>query len=197
MTEWRSIPISGLEGFEVSSEGFVRNPRTETIMTPSDNGKGYQQVCLFLGRSNKPRTKTVGVHRAVAVAFLGPRPEGSHVNHKDGDKRNNSVENLEYVTPKENVRHAYANGLVTKESKVRGAIKAAATRRRLTEVQVRDLLNRAASGESRKALAAAFGLHENHLSQIVRGAIYATVAPDAPRSDGVWRLAPRKLRGAV
>ena len=56
-------------------------------------------------------SKSMYVHRLVASAFLGlpPTLQHIHVNHKDYDKGNNSVENLEYITPAENVRHSYAN----------------------------------------------------------------------------------------
>lgn len=65
------------------------------------------------------RTKTVGlrrfeyVHRLVARAFLGPPPSPKHtqINHKDGDRGNNSVANLEYATPSENMMHRYSNGI--------------------------------------------------------------------------------------
>jgi len=51
------------------------------------------------------------VHRLVAASFLGqpPSPEHSQINHRDGNGSNNAVENLEYVTPAENMAHRYAN----------------------------------------------------------------------------------------
>lgn len=51
------------------------------------------------------------VHRLVAAAFLGESEEGHVVNHKNGDRFDNRVENLEYVTQGENVKHAWDNGL--------------------------------------------------------------------------------------
>ena len=51
------------------------------------------------------------MHRIVMAAFVGICPEGYQVNHIDGNKGNNHISNLEYVTSKENVLHAYKNGL--------------------------------------------------------------------------------------
>jgi hypothetical protein len=67
---------------------------------------GYLYVCIR-GDGTK-RTKTV--HGLVAETFLGSRPITKQVNHKDCDKQNNCVSNLEYITAKENTRHADANG---------------------------------------------------------------------------------------
>jgi hypothetical protein len=47
------------------------------------------------------------VHRLVMAAFVGPLPRGHQVNHKDGNKQNNVLSNLEYVTPQQDARHKY------------------------------------------------------------------------------------------
>jgi hypothetical protein len=79
----------------------------ESIMCISKDRKGYDTVILSEGGR-----KTIKVHRLVAYAFI-PNPLGKpHVNHKDGNKSNNHVSNLEWVTPCENVRHAISTGLL-------------------------------------------------------------------------------------
>ena len=115
--EWRPIP--GYEGYyDVSSCGSVRaHPRTgeykgrwgRTAMNFSGGVKkqtkapaGYCYVSLKL--PDQPPRKCY-VHRLVMLAFVGGVPDGAQVNHLDGNKENNAVENLEYCTPLQNLRH--------------------------------------------------------------------------------------------
>lgn len=112
MEEWKAVV--GYEGwYEVSSLGRVRRIRggkgTEGIgyiLSPGVSTANRLQVVL----SRHSKQKTLPVHVLVAYAFIGPRPAGMHINHIDFDCRNNRADNLEYCTPLENARHAYANG---------------------------------------------------------------------------------------
>lgn len=88
--------------------------------------KGYRLAQLT--RVDPLVQRSVTVHSLVARAFIGPRPSGYQVNHKDGQKQNNCVANLEYVTPQDNMAHAVRHGL-----KARGERSAKA---KLTEVEV-------------------------------------------------------------
>ena len=111
------LPVPGAEGaYEVSSLGEVPkgdrwgNPGTMLcrgrLLKPWHDSNGYPTVYL----ANR---KAVNVHRLVASAFIGERDGSADVNHKDGDKQNNAVENLEWCNRKENMRHARDTGLLT------------------------------------------------------------------------------------
>ena len=103
MTEqWKDIPNTY---YQIGSCGNIRNKNNGRINVPFDrNRTGYIRAILFDGKGGKKR---YFVHRLVAQAFL-PNPENKpQVNHIDGDKTNNCVENLEWATRSENMRHAY------------------------------------------------------------------------------------------
>lgn len=116
MTEqeaWR--PVDGFGGrYEVSSWGRVRSrngrgPRGSVprLLKPMTKPEGYQHVDLYRYRTRVRRY----VHALVAEAFLGPRPDGYVVNHRSGDKADNRLLNLEYLSRSANLRHAYRAGL--------------------------------------------------------------------------------------
>ena len=94
------------EQYEVSSYGRIRNKRTQQILKGDKNSLGYCRVTLY-----SPIKKRFFVHRLVAYHFVDGYSEELVVNHKDGNKQNNNVENLEWVTKSENDLHAYKLGL--------------------------------------------------------------------------------------
>lgn len=98
---WKPVPdYEGL--YEVSNYGRVKNSLTGQIMTGTINSYGYRVYRLSKGQNRKDFKG----HRMVALAFLPTIPGKNDVNHKDGDKLNNSVDNLEWVTRRENNYHA-------------------------------------------------------------------------------------------
>ena len=99
---WVTIP--GFENYEASNMGNIRNKITGRILRQMLNKEGgYYRVNI--GGSHQY------VHRLVALAFFDEDITGMDVNHIDGDHWNNHVSNLEIVTRKENIRHAYQAGL--------------------------------------------------------------------------------------
>ena len=101
-------PIKDYEGkYYVTSQGDVVNAYGNTL-TPTINKKtGYKTVSLW--KNNKGSSKTI--HRLVALTYLTNPNNLPEVNHIDGNKLNNHVDNLEWVTRSENMIHAYATGL--------------------------------------------------------------------------------------
>lgn len=104
MEKWSPIPNTH---YSVSSEGRVRNDETNKIKALGDTGDGYYKVDLY----TDGKRETCKVHRLVGQAFI-PNPKGlPQINHKDGNKLNNNVENLEWVNNSENMLHAYSTRL--------------------------------------------------------------------------------------
>ena len=85
------------------SDGRIANANTGKVLSPGKMSKGYMTVCLYDGSVPK-KPKSFLVHRLIAVAFLGDCD--LQVNHKNGDRSDNRLENLEWVTNQENIDHA-------------------------------------------------------------------------------------------
>lgn len=113
---WKSIDSDN--GLEVSNKGRVRtNLKRYSVermtysncseLLPNNNGNGYLQITYKLNGNKKVRY----IHRLVAEKFIKNPKNLPQVNHIDGNKSNNSVENLEWVTALQNIHHAVDNNL--------------------------------------------------------------------------------------
>lgn len=103
--------------YQISNRGRVRSGRIGwrcgRILKPFADKNGYLRVNLFSG----PRqSRQVPIHVLVAEAFLGSRPSGMTVNHRDHCKENNSPENLEWKTTQENTRLAKEAGMMKRST---------------------------------------------------------------------------------
>lgn len=197
MEEWR--PVVGWEGaYEVSSDGRVRSVvrivkmgngagsmRTigGDIMSSCIANNGYTKISLKFGS----KSKTTSIHRLVAEAFIACEKTGMQVNHIDGNKLNNHVANLEWVTPGENTRHSIS----ILGNSVTGGDNANA---KLTSSQVVEIVKRHRSGESPKSLACEFGVSQTHISRIMAGCSWRS-ATDGIVEGYVFNEDRANLRG--
>lgn len=125
------------------------------MLSPTLMKIGYRLVTLSLG--SIPTRKKKYVHELVAAAFIGPRPAGHQINHIDGNKQNNRVENLEYVTHAENGRHASEIGLMRRGIQLHNA--------KLGADDIREI-RRLRPATTLRALGARFGISSGQVHHI-------------------------------
>ncbi len=166
----RWLPVDGWP-YEVSDHGGVRRDSTAArgtrprrTLLPFSNPKGYVSVTLC----DAPRERRVFVHTLVLVAFVGVAPVGFQANHLGGDKANNRLTNLEWVTPKENYAHAVRSGLTARGERNGSAI--------LTVAKVREVRTRIRAGERQKDIAEVFGVSRQSVGDITAGRTWGHVA---------------------
>ena len=165
MEIWKAIP--GYEGFySVSSLGRVRAEKRQVegklssvrtlpqkLMIPTNNG-GYLQVCLSRNKSQLCRK----VHVLVMLAFVGERPDGLEVAHKNGIRHDNRLENLRYDTKFGNCQDKKLHGTQPRGTQIR--------RSKLTEEQVKAIR---LDGRSSRKIGLEYGVHHQSISSIKNG----------------------------
>ncbi len=172
--------IVGYEGiYQISNLGNVKSlERTclvrrksnsirlvkERILKPSKNTGGYLQVMLY---SNNGATHSKGnwhlLHRLIAIAFITNPKNKREVNHVNGTKADNRLENLEWATPKENSQHAYINKM---KLPLMGETNGNSI---LTGSKVLDIKNRLKNGESIHFLSTCYSVSASTISHIKTG----------------------------
>ncbi len=157
--EWRTVPdYEGL--YEVSNIGRIRslnyNRSGQPKIMSHKGGQRYSGVKL----SRCGIIYRCLIHVQVAAAFIGPKPEGMQVNHKNGNGYDNRVENLEYVTPSENSLHAFRLGL---RKPTHGTINGMC---KLTPDNVREIRDLLLQGLTHQKIAARFNLARQTIGDI-------------------------------
>lgn len=103
MELWK--PLKNFPGYEGSTEGRIRNIRTQHILSSTVDERGYPQVSIY--RDKKQRS--VKVHKLIGEAFIGDR-QGLDIRHRDNDRMNNRVDNLYLSTRSETINDAFERG---------------------------------------------------------------------------------------
>lgn len=103
----------GFEKYEINSKGFIRNIKTKAKKYTYTIKKGYVEVRVKCAKiDNTRKYLSQRVHRLVAILFIDNPFNFEEVNHIDGDKTNNDIANLEWVSHKRNMEHAKENKLL-------------------------------------------------------------------------------------
>ena len=107
LEQWKTI--LNASNYEVSNLGNVRNKTTKHILKGRLTKSGYFQVCVKLDETQKFTNQYI--HRLVALYWIENPQQKKEVNHIDGNKENNNVNNLEWVTASENQKHRHLIGI--------------------------------------------------------------------------------------
>ena len=160
---WNGIVYQGRsygDFYEVSNSGKIRNTNTRKILKAHINKCGYYQVAISLG--SRGRKKTVKLHKAVAETFICNPREVHFVNHIDGNKLNNNVKNLEWVTAKENTVHAREHGLLACQRP--GYLHSKA---KLSANDIIEIKKLHKNGHTVRDIGQRFGVHHSSVSRIL------------------------------
>lgn len=169
---WARIP--DYENYDVSNFGNVRSfakNKNGTLLRKQliggNENSRYHAVRLY----DEGKWKNEYVHRLVLQAFIGDPPEGYQTNHINGDKLDNRLENLEYVTPSENVKHSWKIGLRSNDHLIGNDYS-----RKLQDHEAAEIYRRLQKGERRLVLAEEFNVDPATITNIKRGYCYADVS---------------------
>jgi hypothetical protein len=156
-----SINLDGnINEIEVFNTGEIR--KNNRVLKPVDNGAGYLAVVVGYKRTKSGRLGGVlkYIHRLVATAFIPNEENLPQVNHKDFDKSNNSVENLEWISRADNIQHSHDNGRMKNRYTV-GAVKV------LSVDEVIECYTRVMNGEGVNVVAESMGKPRTTISSII------------------------------
>lgn len=156
--EWRKV--QAYHQYEIAENGELRRIRRSSLggyyyQKPFLSDRGYYSYVLCAVGS-KPRR--IATALLVAEAFIGARPDGMTINHKDGNKTNNHWSNLEYCSSLDNVRHAYRMGLMP------------STRRVISKDLAKQIKIALDAGLSRREAQRTFHVSRNVIRNIASGA---------------------------
>lgn len=156
--QWR--PIAGFDEYFISTNGEIKNIKTNRTLKPLKSGSGgkYRSVILW---KNKVSVGPRYIHRLVLETFVGPAPDGKQCAHLDGNPENNKLINLKWVTPKENTSHKYTHGTILCGEKSPRCI--------LGDIEMKSIIALYISGRSIEDLSKKFRVSCFYIYQILNG----------------------------
>lgn len=147
--------INEFENYRITTEGTILLPNNK-IKIATKNNKGYLRISL----SKNGTKKTFSIHRLVALHFI-PNPNNySQVNHIDGVKINNSIENLEWVSCKDNIIKSFELGLSNYKGERCGRCK-------FPDSVINNIRSSFSQGKTRHEIALFYGISYSHIVSII------------------------------
>lgn len=163
--EEKWITIKDFPDYEVSTFGNVFSKKRNKLLKPCVNSSNYKKFVL--------KGKNLYAHRLVAEAFIPNDNNLEEVNHKDGNKWNNNVTNLEWVTKSENSIHAFENGLRNISGYTRYRV--AKSDHRFSSQDVEEMFSLYNDGMSKKEIAKKFKCYDSTVCNILNGKTYKQI----------------------
>jgi hypothetical protein len=146
--------------YSINIKGEVYSWRSKKFLKPQKQRNGYLTVNLFNGKNVKTKT----IHRLVAEVFIHNEFDKPFVNHKDLDKTNNHVNNLEWVTASENIQHANDNGIRLGERNGNS---------KLTAIQINEIRNKYSFRKlTYKELGEEYNVMKHYIARIVKRQVW-------------------------
>jgi len=156
--------IPNFERYEISKEGVIRNLENKRVKSQYISSTGYYMVSFSYNNKSKPQR----VHRLLLQTFKTNKNNYRFINHKDGNKLNNSLVNLEWCTHKQNMEHAFKTGLINNTGIKNGMSKL----NNSEVVEIKDLLK---NGLSQQKIANKFNISRSAILKIHLGKTWCHV----------------------
>lgn len=157
MERW--IKCFGFPDYEVSDFGRIRNIHTNKILKSHRLNTGYLGITIYL----KKRRVHKMLHILIVRSFRGLPQPGFETNHKDSDRMNCALSNLEYVTHGQNIKHGYDYGF---KIKPKGSLHGCA---KLSEHDILAIRNLVQNGIKQRAIAEQYRIDQSSVSLIISG----------------------------
>ena len=144
--------------YEINKIGEVRRISSKRVKKPYLRKDGYIGIQLYKSKNEKLNFQ---LHRLIAIAFIDKPIGKEFINHKDSNRQNNTIDNLEWVTKQENIIHGYKSGFASNRGSKNGFSK-------LNEEEVLEIRKKKIEGYTYQQLAALYNVSYNCIAGIIQ-----------------------------